>query len=647
MDPFSITVGVLSLADIVGKTSTAISNFVQTMRSARLDLVATSRHLGELSSTLSLLRSDDDAQIPEAHRLQIRSILTSCESILGAINTALDRPEYKTSAGPLKWAFSGKKEVETLNKKLETHIRTLGISVEATTLTLTQGIQDDTGAIRADAVRILDEIAALRMDLQAVVTPGQATNGTNNAHEEHEFIITRYLNSLSEYAETVADDATTHHAGLSVSGDPPPTEIRAVAAPHPPGIHRFSRGIAKTAQGQDKLVAFSSDGSFLAIQDCSLYRRGLQRRIYGCWEVSIYETETKLMVHKHDLRTEIARAMVFSGNSKIFAVLTEVKLKIFDTRLWKMTSERDLLEGDGEYDMYAGLCFSDDNSRLAISSNDGLLFLGLADSGKGWTIDTFIGKLEFDRASNPFKNKNGRRLTSELKFGLFSAVAVSEIQERDRILAIGLHCGGSNVNSCTDVPLPTGHRLVRWKSHILIYRWDGRRILECFNLADEWVAFQNARGVPEPTARFNLFENRLDEPESDAVRPEVCDIKVVGSHHLALLERYSDDGNDIQVKVIVLGRVRQSVEEPSCRLFSLTRQRSRYRSLEEGIISEDGRLLLLKFGLQYADKEKVSPEHRIATPKGQTIEPGGVVEVWALPPIDSVKRSTPQDEDFR
>jgi hypothetical protein len=134
MDPLSITAAAVSLTGAVGKTTVLIADFVRAMRSARKDLVSTSRHLGELSSTLDLLRNDDTEGLPEAHRSQIRSILTSCESILGNLDTELGKPEYKGGRGPAKWALSGKKEVDELNKKLETHLRTLGLTVEATTL---------------------------------------------------------------------------------------------------------------------------------------------------------------------------------------------------------------------------------------------------------------------------------------------------------------------------------------------------------------------------------------------------------------------------------------------------------------------------------------------------------------------------------
>jgi hypothetical protein len=131
MDPLSITAAAVSLTGAVVKTTAIISDFVRTVRSARQDMISTSRHLGELSSTLDLLRDNTD-RLPEGIRLQIRSILIGCESTLGDIDTALDK--HKNGTSPGRWALSGKKEVETLNRHLETYLRNLGIAVEATTL---------------------------------------------------------------------------------------------------------------------------------------------------------------------------------------------------------------------------------------------------------------------------------------------------------------------------------------------------------------------------------------------------------------------------------------------------------------------------------------------------------------------------------
>jgi len=132
MNPLSITAAAVSLAGVVAKTTIAITDFIRTTRSARQDFISTSRHLGELSSTLDLLSGDNTDRLSESVQSRIQSVLKSCESILGDINTALSN--YKDGTGPVRWALAGKTEVETLNKQLEIHLRILNLAVDVTTL---------------------------------------------------------------------------------------------------------------------------------------------------------------------------------------------------------------------------------------------------------------------------------------------------------------------------------------------------------------------------------------------------------------------------------------------------------------------------------------------------------------------------------
>ncbi|KAK0616386.1 hypothetical protein B0T14DRAFT_567994 [Immersiella caudata] len=219
------------------------------MRSARQDLISTSRHLGELSSTFDLLGNDNTGGLPEAHRSPVRSILASCDR------------------GPAKWAFSGKREVDELNRELETHLRTLGLAVEATTLALAHNIQDDTGAIRVDAARILDEIAKPRADLQLTATPDRAAGCIVSSTKGPTFILNRYLGSLTEYAKTAVDDAWVCNGGelSTIQGLPFSDEEdyidRDDRAPYMYNMTSdstsravFTTSIAKTANGETRLV---------------------------------------------------------------------------------------------------------------------------------------------------------------------------------------------------------------------------------------------------------------------------------------------------------------------------------------------------------------------------------------------------------
>jgi hypothetical protein len=60
-------------------------------------------------------------------------VAAACLFCVTLLEAALDK--YKTgTTGPSRWALSGEREVEGLNKQLENHLHTLGIAVEAITL---------------------------------------------------------------------------------------------------------------------------------------------------------------------------------------------------------------------------------------------------------------------------------------------------------------------------------------------------------------------------------------------------------------------------------------------------------------------------------------------------------------------------------
>jgi len=99
----------------------------------------------------------------------------------------------------------------------------------------------------------------------------------------------------------------------------------------------------------------------------------------------------------------------------------------------------------------------------------------------------------------------------------------------------------------------------------------------------------------------------------------------------------------VEVEVLALSEI--SEESTHRRLFTHVWNQSRFENPEEGIISSDGRTLLLKFKLRYRGGETISKEHVITSAGGKYVDPGGVVEVWPLPDVDWVlaeaKRTDP------
>ncbi|KAK5652096.1 hypothetical protein OQA88_10874 [Cercophora sp. LCS_1] len=403
MDPLSITAASVSLAGAVANTTVAIAGFTRTMRSARGDLIATSRHLGELTSTLNLLRDENTDQLPKELRDQLRFILKDCESILADVDAALKK--YSTGAAvPARWAVSGKREVEGLNKQLENHLRTLGIAVEAATMALTQAIREDTGTIRIDAKRILEEIANLRADLQT----GTAEPDNNSGVGGRDYMINRYLDSLTSYAETAVDGASVYRLDPGPPGVPPqpsghsrvldrklskPFWLRGkpqdtiheeplLDSPTPSSSTRddrpgplFVRAIAGTAHGRNKIVTLSPDGLFVTIQDCPVYREGIRARLLGCWEVSVYDAKRGKLAYRHDCKDLAAESMVFSPNSEFLAIASPAGVKIFHTRRWTVTWE---IPKPEQYIWPCQVAVQMDNSHVAVCTSFSVLIYTLS-----------------------------------------------------------------------------------------------------------------------------------------------------------------------------------------------------------------------------------------------------------------------------
>ena len=147
MDPFSLTAGCVGIISGIAQTSAAIREFVRDVREARGDLSATARHLTELEMTISLINDDHNSDhgngtasvsglIPESMTPQTAAVIRSCRDILGAVDALMDRYNPRRHRTALKWALKGKNDASALNRQLEAHTRTLGMTLEISVLSV-------------------------------------------------------------------------------------------------------------------------------------------------------------------------------------------------------------------------------------------------------------------------------------------------------------------------------------------------------------------------------------------------------------------------------------------------------------------------------------------------------------------------------
>jgi hypothetical protein len=137
MDPISITTGCLSLVGTIGKVTLTISSFVRKVREARSDLDNVRRELVSLNTVLELLAEDADHQssaFPATLSKHITSIVVNCNKVVLDIQSCLDKYESASTTGSMKWALSGRDEIEKLRYSLEAHKSALEIGLEMLTM---------------------------------------------------------------------------------------------------------------------------------------------------------------------------------------------------------------------------------------------------------------------------------------------------------------------------------------------------------------------------------------------------------------------------------------------------------------------------------------------------------------------------------
>lgn len=138
MDPLSITVSCISLVSAVTKVSVKINSFVREVRDARGDLDAVTRELTSLKTVLEILSDDctnsKGGAFPPSLVKQISGILTNCGGVLGHIEESLGAHSGNGIKKGVKWALSGRDDMNKLRSNLEAHKSALDIALDMVAL---------------------------------------------------------------------------------------------------------------------------------------------------------------------------------------------------------------------------------------------------------------------------------------------------------------------------------------------------------------------------------------------------------------------------------------------------------------------------------------------------------------------------------
>ncbi|KAJ2906275.1 uncharacterized protein MKZ38_002354 [Zalerion maritima] len=208
MDPFSIATGCVGLASAVTKVSIVLGTFVRDVRESRSDVDSVARELLSLKTVLELLADDvGRLNVPPNLAEQISGVICHCTDVIRDLERCIERYNETKVKGKLTWATTGKGDMARLRSALEAHKSTLGISLDMLSLTSMRELQQTTTSVDQNTSAILNQTGDIEDKVELllqVVTDIQVRlpMGENP-------MLRRYLEQLSNYAESVVDEMST------------------------------------------------------------------------------------------------------------------------------------------------------------------------------------------------------------------------------------------------------------------------------------------------------------------------------------------------------------------------------------------------------------------------------------------------------
>jgi hypothetical protein len=133
MDPFSVSVGVTSLIDVIFRTTIAIKSFMKNAHGAKTVMSRVQLQLARLECILKQTQNeaDFDNEISTPLKEKIYPIINECMEILSRIKPVLG--DCNGRFGPRRWALDLSARVDEENELLDDNIRILELILNRTT----------------------------------------------------------------------------------------------------------------------------------------------------------------------------------------------------------------------------------------------------------------------------------------------------------------------------------------------------------------------------------------------------------------------------------------------------------------------------------------------------------------------------------
>ncbi|KAK1990147.1 hypothetical protein LX36DRAFT_716969 [Colletotrichum falcatum] len=218
MDPLSITTACVGLAGTITTLAFNLTTFVRDVRDARSEIDAVSRELLSLKSVLELIADDfETAPRPPSDGLQkqISGVLSNCKIIVAEVDGCVQTHQGSRIQKGARWVAFGRGEMARLRATLEAHKTTLNLALDMLSLTTLRDVQQETTAVKQNTDALVKDTKDL-VDATARIMEAIADLQSKLPGSPRFFMLSRYLDELTTYAETVSDDAEARFESLTM-----------------------------------------------------------------------------------------------------------------------------------------------------------------------------------------------------------------------------------------------------------------------------------------------------------------------------------------------------------------------------------------------------------------------------------------------
>ncbi|KAK4186784.1 hypothetical protein QBC35DRAFT_254503 [Podospora australis] len=219
MDPLSVTASVLAVIGAIGTVTTTATKFMRDFQSSRKEIVAVKKELASLKAVVEILADDfgdatsnsSSTTLPEHVLQQVAGISENCLRVVNQIGDCL--VDCRNSR--LRWAATGKSEIQRLQADLEVNKSALSITLDLVSVLLLRDVKNDTEHIIEDTTVIKGDTAQMRSDLDLILTEisrmqvqlqSRSTAIPADTSTSSDFLMERFLGELRTDAETVLGD---------------------------------------------------------------------------------------------------------------------------------------------------------------------------------------------------------------------------------------------------------------------------------------------------------------------------------------------------------------------------------------------------------------------------------------------------------